>query len=106
MNAGGRLILPGIHDSHCHPLQGGISLSHCQLEDAMTETDVVTTIRDCAISDKREWLQGRGWQLPLFPEANPSKAILDSITEIGTRPAWMVAQDGHSGWANSVALKR
>jgi predicted amidohydrolase YtcJ len=106
MNGGGRLILPGIHDSHAHPLQGGISLSHCILEDATTEEEVISMIRTCAINDKREWLQGRGWSLPLFPDANPSKTLLDNIAEIGNRSAVMVAQDGHSSWVNSVALAR
>ena len=45
---------------------------------------------------------GRGWQLPLFPDGNPSKTLLDRL--VPDRPALLWAADGHSAWANSRAL--
>lgn len=32
------------------------------------------------------------------------KADLDRI--VPDRPVWLISQDGHSGWANSAALKQ
>jgi hypothetical protein len=50
-----------------------------------------------------EWLLGGGWNLGLFPDANPHKRLLDEIT---ARPVYLGGADGHSGWANSEALRR
>lgn len=49
-----------------------------------------------------EWIRGAGWQLPIFPNANPSKVLLDGV--VSDRPALLYAADGHSAWVNSRAL--
>ncbi len=50
----------------------------------------------------RSWVEGGGWELPVFPDANPDKARLDAL--VPDRPALLTSADGHSAWANSRAL--
>ena len=45
---------------------------------------------------------GTDGSLPVFPNANPSRALLDSL--VPDRPAYVRAADGHSAWVNSRAL--
>ena len=48
------------------------------------------------------WIRGSGWQLPVFPAANPHKEWLDAV--VPGRPVFLRAADGHSAWVNSRAL--
>ncbi len=98
----GRMVLPGFQDAHVHPVEGGVELSGCLLFDAGTAQEVVDTVRACASAHPElTWIRGKGWQLPLFPNANPSKAMLDDA--VPDRPALLYAMDGHSAWVNSTA---
>jgi predicted amidohydrolase YtcJ len=99
----GRMMLPGFHDTHAHPLSGGLELGECNLYDANTAAEVEGIIRAYAQAHPdRPWVKGNGWQLPVFPNANPQKAILDRI--VPDRPALFYSADGHSAWVNSKAL--
>lgn len=99
----GRMVLPGFHDSHAHPISGGITLAECDLSDSTTRAGVLALIRWCAEAHPdRPWVRGRGWALPLFPAANPRRELLDSL--VPDRPAYLRAADGHSAWVNSRAL--
>ena len=99
----GRMLLPAFHDSHVHPLTAGLRLSECALDDLTTPAQVADSIARCAKARPNDsWFRGHGWQLPVFPHANPSRALLDSL--IPDRPAYVRAADGHSAWVNSRAL--
>lgn len=99
----GKMVLPGFIDSHAHPLSGGLELDECNLYDAKTPAEVEGIIRAYAQAHPQlEWIRGNGWQLPVFPRANPTREQLDRA--VPDRPAFFWAADGHSGWANSKAL--
>jgi predicted amidohydrolase YtcJ len=99
----GRMVLPGFHDSHVHPIESGIDLGECQLAELPDLRAVTDSIRAYAAQHpEATWIRGAGWALPLFPNANPSRHLLDSL--VPDRPAFLVAADGHSAWANSKAL--
>ena len=99
----GKMVLPGFIDSHAHPLSGGLELGECNLYDAKTPAEVEGIIRAYAQAHPQlEWIRGNGWQLPVFPRANPTREQLDRA--VPDRPAFFWAADGHSGWANSKAL--
>jgi len=104
MDLQNKMVLPGFHDSHVHPVTGGMELGECNLNEAKTEAEILDVIRRFAETHPQDkWIRGGGWQLPLFPEANPHKSILDKI--ISDRPAYFSAADGHSTWVNSRALE-
>jgi hypothetical protein len=99
----GRLVLPGFHDAHVHPISAGLESMRCQLGGIETRAELEARIRDCATAQAgRAWVEGGGWELPLFPDANPDKALLDEL--VPDRPALLHSADGHSVWANSRAL--
>ncbi|HEV7667070.1 MAG TPA: amidohydrolase [Thermoanaerobaculia bacterium] len=99
----GRFVLPGFHDSHVHLVSGGIELGQCDLNGAKTGDEVLARVKACAAAKPNApWIIGGGWDLPLFPQANPHKRLLDEI--VPDRPVYLSAADGHSTWVNSKAL--
>jgi predicted amidohydrolase YtcJ len=100
---GGRMVLPAFHDSHVHLMEGGVDMSLCNVKSVVTPQEVLAEIHKFAAAHPdRPWVTGSGWDLPVFPEANPRKEQLDEA--VGNRPAYIESADGHSGWANSKAL--
>ena len=103
VDLGGRFVLPGFHDSHVHLLSGGVELGQCDLNGSKSGEEVVARVRACAAAKPGDsWIVGGGWDLPLFPAANPDKRLLDAVAP--DRPVYLSAADGHSAWVNSKAL--
>jgi predicted amidohydrolase YtcJ len=100
---GGRLDLPAFQDAHIHPVSGGVELGQCNVNDLATKEAILEKVRACAASETRTWIVGGGWALPAFPNANPTKEMLDAV--VPDRPVFLSAADGHSGWVNSKALE-
>jgi predicted amidohydrolase YtcJ len=99
----GRMLLPGFQDGHVHPLDGGVELGLCNLSAATSVEQIDSIVRAWArVHPTARWVSGGGWELPIFPDANPTAARLDRL--VPDRPALLWAADGHSGWANSRAL--
>ena len=102
LDLGGRMVMPAFRDAHVHP-QSGIGLSDCHFEGLETPKTVVDSVARCVAAAKPgEWVRGRGWALPVFPNGNPNKALLDHIAP--NNPVYLTAADGHSVWVNSKAL--
>jgi predicted amidohydrolase YtcJ len=100
----GAMVLPGFHDSHVHPVQGGFKSIDCNLDELRRPEAIVDAIRRHADAHpEAAWIRGGGWALPVFPNGNPTRALLDSA--VADRPALLFANDGHSAWANSKALE-
>lgn len=100
----GRMVLPGFQDSHVHPVTGGMELADCDLNPARSRPEAIAIVRDCATrSREAPWVRGGGFGLPLFPNGNPSRHLLDSL--VPDRPAYLTSADGHSAWVNSRALE-
>jgi predicted amidohydrolase YtcJ len=100
---GNGLVLPGFHDSHVHIAAGGLRLASCDLSGDGTVDAVTAHIAACARDNPAAaWVTGSGWQLGVFPDANPTRSELDAV--VPDRPAYFTAADGHSAWVNSRAL--
>ena len=100
----GRLVLPGLHDTHLHPVTGGVELAECDLNPAQSREDVVRIVSGCAAAHPdAPWVRGGGFQLPIFPGGAPTRELLDSL--VPDRPAFLSSADGHSAWVNSRALE-
>ncbi len=99
----GRMVLPSFHDSHVHPVSGGVEALECDLNGSATPAEVLERLkRYSAAHPSLPWIRGGGWELTLFPDANPSKTLLDAV--VPDRPVFLSASDGHSVWVNSRAL--
>lgn len=100
----GKMVLPGLHDSHVHLVDGGVDLGSCSLLECKTRDAVFQKIKEFSAAHKdAKWIRGSGWGLPTFKGGNPKKKELDTL--VSDRPAWFESQDYHSGWANSKALE-
>jgi len=104
IDLGGKMMLPGFHDAHVHPVSGGMELALCNLNGLKTPEQVFEAIRKYAAEHPKEpWIVGGGWDLPVFPGGNPTRRQLDAI--VPDRPASLSAADGHSCWVNTKALE-
>ena len=108
----GKVMLPGLIDSHGHILGLGQNLLEVDLRGSQSEEEAVERIlafvssHALAPSQKKEseWIIGDGWNQVLWPtKVFPSKASLDAV--IKDRPVVLSRVDGHAVWVNSMALK-
>ncbi len=100
---GGKMVLPAFHDAHVHPVSGGVEALECDLNGLQTADRILEAVRRYAAAHPdRPWVRGGGWELPTFPQGNPTKALLDRI--VPDRPVYLSAADGHWVWVNSKAL--
>src|ERR671913_241230 len=104
IDAKGGAVTAGFNDAHAHLINGGLALDQVSLSDAATIDDIKDTIRVWAESHpEREWIVGRGWYYQPFSGVMPTRQMLDAL--VPDRPAYLIAYDGHTGWANSKALQ-
>ncbi|MEV6234520.1 amidohydrolase [Saccharopolyspora shandongensis] len=97
----GRLLLPGFHDAHVHPVYGGIERLRCDLSDCLDAAECLRRIAE--FRPDAGWVLGGGWDMGQFPGGTPDRAALDSVT--GGRPAYLLNRDHHGAWVNSAALR-
>jgi predicted amidohydrolase YtcJ len=104
VDLGGRTLLPGFGDAHCHPASAAVTLQRCSLHDLDDDADAyLAAIREYAAAQtERQWIVGSGWAMAAFPGGLPLRETLDEA--VSDRPAFFANRDGHGGWANTVAL--
>ncbi len=100
----GRVMLPGMIDSHGHVMSLGFAALTLDLSAAKSLPEALAMVGDYAKAHpERPWIIGRGWNQELWPEKRfPTAAELDAV--VPDRPVWLGRVDGHAGWANSKAL--
>jgi predicted amidohydrolase YtcJ len=104
IDARGGLVMPGFDDAHIHVRGGARQLADAQLYPLQTVGAVQAVIAaHAAAHPERDWVLGRGWLYAPFPGGLPTRELLDEV--VRDRPAYMGCYDGHTGWANSVALR-
>jgi predicted amidohydrolase YtcJ len=101
----GRFVVPGFIDAHLHLLGGGLSLEELRLDDAFDFATVGARIAAWAKAHpEARWVTGEGWSYAAFPGGLPTRVQLDAL--VPDRPAYLSSYDGHTGWANSAALRQ
>ena len=100
-----KMVMPGMQDVHIHPISGGILSAACDLNGLSTIAEYRTAISNYANANPDvEWILGGGWSMGAFgPGALASRKIIDEL--VSDRPVYLSSRDGHSGWANSLALE-
>ena len=99
----GRMAMPGIHDSHIHPLEGGYESVYCDVTEADSVDRLVGTLSACARRVEGEWLNALGLDWSLFGVDGPDNSILDGIAD--DRYIFVDGVDGHSALVNDKALR-
>jgi len=99
----GLTLLPGIHDSHVHALEGGSEVGgNCWLE-GESINDLKQPLLNCRKKQQGSpWLLAYGHELESLLEVDSPRALLDSW--ISDRPVAVMEQTSHSVWVNSKGL--
>ncbi len=101
----GRMVMPGIHDMHLHPIEGGFQhLVECTFPFVTPLPDIIAKVHDCAAHKARgEWIRGGQWAAETLESANPpTLAMLDKIAP--DNPVFLIDSTYHNAWVNSRAL--
>jgi predicted amidohydrolase YtcJ len=98
------IAMPGLVDSHVHMLDAGGMRQYCVLDEQKTREAMSAAIVAYAKAHPDlPWVLGSGWPPQFFADGVPTKEELDAL--VPDRPAVFYGQDGHSAWANSLALQ-
>ena len=99
----GKLVLPGLIDTHIHPIIGALNGAKCSLAGVKATIDTLKpVIQDCLAKDQGsadEWFEAA--QLDNYGFSATAKD-LDTIE--ATRPVALWGNDGHTVWVNSRGL--
>lgn len=100
VDLGGRFVMPGLHDSHVHPIHGGLNTSGLFVHPDLKAEEAAAIIGayakahpDVAI------IVGSGFG----PEVDAHKKYLDAV--VPDRPVFVSGAGGHTLWLNSKALE-
>ena len=103
----GRMAMPGIHDLHAHPVEGGFQkLFECSFPFTTPLEAIVEKVRACAAkTPKGEWIRGGQWAAETLESAQPpTRAMLDAAAP--ENPVFLIDSTFHNAWVNSAALAR
>jgi predicted amidohydrolase YtcJ len=103
LSVGGKLVLPGLVDSHVHFLSGSLSLDQLDVSRADLPEIQKRLAERIRSRSEEAWVVGRGWSYAAIPGRLPNRADLDAVSR--DKPVFLVAYDGHTAWANSNALE-
>lgn len=99
----GRVVVPGFVDSHVHLVWMGLSLASV----ALTDAPDLATIQQRLRAERERLgpdavLRGTGWLFDAL-DAEPTAAMIDEV--VADIPVFLNANDMHSVWVNSAALR-
>jgi predicted amidohydrolase YtcJ len=105
IDAGGGTLMPGFIDSHFHMMYGALNLDGMQLEPATSYEELSAIVLSYAAEHPNDtWLPGTGLRYNVGPGHTPlNRHHLDAL--VSDRPIYINAFDGHTSWANTIALK-
>ncbi len=101
----GRMLMPGIHDMHAHPMEAGEKYNfQCAFPFTFTMDQIIAKLTECAAeTPPGEWIRGGQWAMELLEtDTVPHKDILDAITR--EHPIYLGDSTVHGAWLNSRAL--
>jgi len=105
IDARGCTLMPGFIDSHFHMMYGALNMNGMQFEQFDNYEIVSQKIKAYAAEHPNDaWLHGTGLGYNAGPEKTPlTRQHLDAL--VLDRPIYINSFDGHTSWANTLALK-
>jgi predicted amidohydrolase YtcJ len=105
LDLGGKTVLPGFIDAHSHPAEAG--LDHLRMVDCDLRSiaEILKALRERAGKiPAGAWVLGFKYDDTKTAEGRPlTRAELDAA--VPDHPVFVEHRGGHTGWANSLALK-
>jgi hypothetical protein len=103
MDLGGKLVLPGFIDAHCHPSAAVEQFGAVALFGLRSIADYQKAVREfIAAHPGLSVVRGGGWSNTVFDGNGPLKEALDAV--VANLPAALSSEDGHSTWVNTKTL--
>ena len=103
IDLGGKLVLPGLIDTHIHPIIGALNGAKCSLAGVKATIDALKlVVQDCLRKDQGgadDWFEAA--QLDNYGFSATAKDV-DTIE--ASRPVALWGNDGHTVWVNSRGL--
>ena len=102
-DAGGKAVIPGIIDAHCHFYNLGLQQQQVDLTGTQSYAEVLKKIMDFQMLKKVSYITGRGWDQNDWEHKEfPTKKGLDSL--FPNTPVAVTRVDGHAMLVNQAAL--
>ena len=99
----GKMLMPGFHDSHMHPMAAGTRFLRCNLAGLTWPGEITEKIRQCAPDVKPgQWFRGVNLDSGLFKDNRLHKSMLDEL--LPDIPAFITSHNGNPAWVNSRTL--
>ena len=108
IDLGGKVVLPGFHDLHVHPLYGGMMYSganptECFIKQGSSLDEITAVVAACTKNvGAGNWVTGGQWDVSAIGQW-PTRHMLDPVS--AEAPVLLNDTSGHSAWANSKALE-
>jgi predicted amidohydrolase YtcJ len=100
----GKFVMPGMIDAHNHAMDGSEDRANLSIKNPNNVDSILSEIKTYIENNPNiEVVKGGSWNLGLFPNDNPHKSLLDSISM--DIPIYLMSQSGHSAWVNSKTLE-
>ena len=102
----GEVVTPGLHDAHIHTEWQSRALASVDLREATSLDECLEMVRaHAAALPEGVWVTSGRWNHNRWDVATqPDRHSLDRV--VSDRVAALVSVDGHTLWANSLALQR
>lgn len=104
VDLGGRMVMPGMVESHFHLGVGAATTSGVILGPTDSLEDVLRKVKEFADANPdKETIFGASYLAGIFDERGGNKALLDEI--VPDRPVYLLDHTMHGAWVNSRALE-
>ena len=108
IDCGGRTVVPGFIDAHCHILAYAASMEavDCSPNSVIGIDDILREIRQVAeVTPRGDWIRAAGYSdFDLREKRHPTRLDLDLVSP--HHPVRLNHRSGHASVLNSLALER
>jgi predicted amidohydrolase YtcJ len=106
IDLGGKMAMPGLYDSHVHPIYGGLKQFECVFPFSATPDEIAQAVsKHIEENPDAKWIVGGQWQSTFFDEydIDSPRKWLDKICS--DKPVMLKDDTGHNCWVNSKTLE-
>jgi predicted amidohydrolase YtcJ len=105
VDLGGKTVVPGLIDAHCHLAGVGAREMNLNLEGVSSLEEFLAKVKTRVdATPPGQWVTGRGWiETTWKPQVFPTRQDLDTISP--DHPVYLTRADGHGAVANSAAIR-